>query len=1395
MKESSILSIDIENSRSNNGIYCSTTEQPVTYQELELHISCFINLIKEKYPNVKRIALFMNQSVDYMLCFLAIYRAGLVPMPVSPDPDNPSERIISLIEGAGIDLVITTSTYGQHSIFRQKADEEKSKLSNYPEICFIDVEKSKFSNFPEMIPDNISINDNDVGYIVNTSGSTGKPKQVILARSGLSYCIKGLIDSLGINSHDNIAAFADVAFDAHISEMYMAKESGANLFIVPIDCRRDFTKLPKFYQTHKITVGVFVASMLRRCEPKDFPDLRVVICTGEKIDDEIIRKWGNRCLLVDGYGPAENTIATWLKLIRFDNDKKKVEMRIIPGTKCYILEKSGNTPVEQGKEGELCLAGPGIALGYTDPELTKERFLTIPDPDHYEKEIRIYRTRDLVRQNNDGSIDIVGRLDRQIKVYGKLVYPEEIEEVIKNIKKKISNVSAIYVDAKINDQGHPDFIAYIELYDKEKSIDLSDLYEKIKLKLGQTFIPNRWVVVDKLPQAKSSQKTTIEGLELNKSVVRRLQGHSRQVPKSEVEKEIAELFLSVLQIPEKDFTFFRDDNFFELGGQSLQATLLIQILRAKYKLRLSYEQFVRNATVEQLSRNILRVRNKTEKKEIITLYEERQALGNAPVFLIHSLLGNAENDYDKLKTVWNAKRSLYAISARGLKDPEDMDNDLLVIAYDYYLAIKNICPRGPKIIAGWSLGGILAVLIKYFFDMDHHQSVKIVMVDSESPTIFQSMSPFEYAKYLHDLFEKKLMGQFSLKTLPLSIEDLSVLPKAQQIYKLFQAVASSLSGLGTEENKHLLFIVQNLLLGILKLRLNTIISDLHLIAASETQKRRKDKNLCWPSNLVEIKSIETFTGDHDSIILVPNNAKLIANSLDKVTTEFQQYFMVNLLSTELQLMPIADIGESEFCYYIPAKGCRNNNYENSFGILEFIKDSYLKNKQNVLLILGNPVIGKTMFVQSLVKYLNQNVNHIVTLYIPVALYKNPTQGLINSHLVRLGLSDVQISHLKKHQKFIFILDGYDEIEKGKYQNLYATNHLDQWNAQIIITCKSSYLYNIQDYRLLFCPIKKSNPDYSGLDVISIVPFENSQIENYIAKFLNNLPEEVIIDKKWQKVQMYLDHIDQLPEIRELVRTPFLLYILIKVLPKIVSSCKDAPFEKRIALIQSKILDAFVENLWQRHLVKLMLYGQLPKDDHNITHHFEEFQKFVRTLLGKTSGEKFNHLQETPQSSSSTIDPRTLYNSANMHCFDFTHSAITNETNSVNLNYLDSKTKDSVIPDLSIDNTDIHQSQPSIANKLIMKGNAKREDISNNVYELTGLSGVPIKQLAKTISEITSAPQNNNSSTGPVFKKIIMKDNTVAMTAKNKISFDFSNHAQIEKKPDKKEKKSSITMDY
>jgi acyl-coenzyme A synthetase/AMP-(fatty) acid ligase/thioesterase domain-containing protein len=1177
------------------GVFDSTLSEPLPNDKFEAEINRLANYLLAKYPKAKCVALFMPQSVNYMRCFFALHNAGMAPMPISPDTDAPAARLAGFLESGQINLIISIAKYRSHPFFN--TNEAKAKP-----IFYVDENADELLSYPATKPAGIINHNEDLAYIVNTSGSTGKPKQVLVPHRGLKDCTDGHVDTLKITAADNIAAYADTAFDAHIIEMLIQRRTGASLFIVPADIRRDIVKLSKFYQTHRITVGVFVASMLRQCKRKDFPDLRVVISTGEKIEDSIINEWSG-VTLVDGYGPAEYTIATWLRIIR-EGDKSN--MHLIPNTRYFIMEKEPQAPGvdvkpvkmrdegKEGEEGELYLTGNGLALGYSDPKLTDERFINIPDPSDNTKMIRVYKTRDIVKQKSDGSIEILGRLDKQIKVYGRLVCPEEIEDAIKSkgdasISSTQSAITAVCVDASTTEHGHPEITAYIE-YKGAQPLDLMPLYQNICAQLGQTFTPTQWVILSDLPRSQSG-KVTIAGLAKPKELgIKRVQGSSLILPQSDLEKELAELFLDVLDIPKTDCILYRDDNFFHLGGKSLQATLLLQVLRSKYKLHLSYDEFAFTPTIEQLARAILRVR--TNAQLIEPLYIEQQELTNAPVILIHSLLGDATQDYAKLKKEWKGSRSLYMISARGLKNPDDADNDLYAIARDYYVAIKEKFPRGLKIIAGWSMGGILATLVNYFFQREEDYSVAVLMIDSESPTLFHSMSLLDYAKYIRNLFDQKLALQIPLNELP-SIETLALMPKDKQVYALFGKANELIREPGLADKKGSLATIRGLLLGVLKFQLDRRVSNVHMIAATETQALRNDESLGWPRDKVEVNVLQKISGNHDSIMLDSSTVRTLAASLEDFSKKQQDKFLVSSLADDKTWGEFPEIDREGLKYYIPAMGAASaSTMDTTFPLLENV-DKYLKSSKKVLLMLGAAGVGKTTFLQWLAIQLDKRRSKTdpIVLYIPLGSYENPDQDILVKHLRRLGYSDSQIAYLKKHQRFVVVFDGFDERQKNRYQNLYATNRLEEWDVQVIIGCRDSYLYNAQNYRQIFYPVKKGKERTVEFSEVIIVPFNDSQIEHYVKKFLNSPPDGFELDDEWKESGKYLEQIDTLPGLRHLIRNPFLLSVLMGILPDIVREYEELPFEKRLPLTQTKILDVFVENFWDSAALKLMLAGK------------------------------------------------------------------------------------------------------------------------------------------------------------------------------------------------------------
>lgn len=311
---------------------------------------------------------------------------------------------------------------------------------------------------------------------------------------------------------------------------------------------------------------------------------------------------------------------------------------------------------------------------------------------------------------------------------------------------------------------------------------------------------------------------------------------------------------------------------------------------------------------------------------------------------------------------------------------------------------------------------------------------------------------------------------------------------------------------------------------------------------------------------------------------------------------------------QLQKVNFPEVNEKELQYYIPAWGrLKNRNKQKLF---EDISQGFLGNEQKVLALFGSAGEGKSTFFQYLTKQLQavyRNTDTIV-LYLQLADFEDPLHDLIETAFKRLGLSQLQINKLKSSKKFIFIIDGRDENNTGLYQNLYLTNKLHLWHAKILISCRSTYKINVADYVRLFYPIVDGKVDPKGLCEVDVELFDDDQITDYITRFVNDPPEGVIVANDVKDPQKIISRIKSIPGIFELIRNPFLLRILMEVLPKVESNYQKAVSKSKdpVRFTQREIIDAFVENLWERQAYKLMQKGDLPEDGHGITLDFEEY---------------------------------------------------------------------------------------------------------------------------------------------------------------------------------------------
>ncbi|OLB65452.1 MAG: hypothetical protein AUH96_08910 [Nitrospirae bacterium 13_2_20CM_2_61_4] len=280
-----------------------------------------------------------------------------------------------------------------------------------------------------------------LAYLLFTSGSTGQPKGVAIHHSNVQPYVKYVCDRYSVTEEDRFSQEFDLTFDLSVHDMFVCWERGACLFCVPEKC----VMIPaKFIRDHQLTMWFSVPSVIgvlekmRLLNPGSFPSLRHSLFCGEPLPAKYASLWQRVAInstVENLYGPTEATIA--ITHLRWDPARHEKEYLngIVPigwpfaGQMCRIVDEEKKA-VAMGESGELCLAGSQVTNGYwNDPEKTRERFVRLPGSDG----TTWYRTGDLVKQDAEGCIHYLGRIDHQVKVRGYRIELQEIEAVLRRV--------------------------------------------------------------------------------------------------------------------------------------------------------------------------------------------------------------------------------------------------------------------------------------------------------------------------------------------------------------------------------------------------------------------------------------------------------------------------------------------------------------------------------------------------------------------------------------------------------------------------------------------------------------------------------------------------------------------------------------------------------------------------------------------------------------------------------------------------------------------------------------------------------------------------------------------------------------------------------------------------
>jgi len=514
-----------------------------------------------------------------------IMNAGAVVVPL--DGELPDQRLEAMIRDMGLEHVISSRQD------RLPAALERCGVKHYfHEDILAAVTPGEAAGYvcPEQDED-------ESLYIYFTSGSTGTPKGIVGRNISLLQFLEWEIREFRIDEHTRVSQLISPYFDAYLRDIFIALLAGGTICIPPAE--EDIfspEKLTAWIQDSRINLIHCVPSVFRvinngALAPGMFPDLKLVLLSGEKIIPSELTSWystmGDRIQLVNFYGATESTmIRSFYRIRPGDAGLPKIPIGVpIDDTELLIARKDLK-PCNTLVPGDLYIVSKYVSKGYLNaPELTAERFL----PFETEKlgKVTAFRTGDKGRKLPDGSIELLGREDRQVKIRGVRVELDEIEAILHRSGLLRQAAVVAQTDEKEN-VSLTAFVIAAEEAVPEKALK-EDIFHYLQAFLPPYMLPSDVFVMSEFPLLGNGK--------INYKALPALVKTERELvaPANPTEEGILAIWKGILG----DKPISVEDSFHHIGGNSLTIMSLIAKIHAAFNVRISLSDLFRHTTVRR----------------------------------------------------------------------------------------------------------------------------------------------------------------------------------------------------------------------------------------------------------------------------------------------------------------------------------------------------------------------------------------------------------------------------------------------------------------------------------------------------------------------------------------------------------------------------------------------------------------------------------------------------------------------------------------------------------------------------------------------------------------------------------------------------------------------------
>lgn len=747
----------------------------LSYHELNERANRLAALLRTRGVQAEVIVgLLARHSPEMIVGLLAILKAGGAYLPL--DRTSPQGRLAFMLADAQASLVLA----------------QDDLVASLPEDAPPVVALSEQSHFGDHVGESERSEEKSAthpAYVAYTSGSQGKPLGIVIEERQVIESVRTLIEHLSVAPGTSWGLLPPLTVNASQTLIFASLCAGATLHLIDEEHAADLPALGRHLAQHPVD-GLRLAPsqlfpLLSDVASETPLRLNRLILGGEPLRWELIeelRRTLPDTFVLNHYSPVEVTGGGIAHPVHHYEASNHIGGsaplgRPLPNTRAYVLDPLLQ-PVPIGAGGELYIGGDCLARGYIKGfRDTAESF--IPNPFDRQPGARIYKTGDLARRLPDGNLLFLGRArDRQIKIGGVRIEPEEIEAILR----AHASVLAAFVMAQEDTRRIEHLVAYLVApEDADEERVRVEVWEMLRKSLPVEMLPSALIFLDDLPLSPGGQID----VQLLPSPYKAISAPPREfvAPRDTTELRLARIWeelLGVSQISVKD-------NFFDLGGHSLLAVRMMAQARKQLGRQIPLAALFERATVEHLA-DMLRRETPDETESPLVAIQPRG--DRRPFFCVHEI-GGGVIDYIHLARHLGTEQPFYglqAITAHGsnTESVEDM-------ASRYLEAVREVQAVGPYILGGWSFGGLIA------FEMA--QQLQKMKQDVALLALFDSMAPgfLDRSAFadLPDTHDPAMLVRFIKETLGadfnLPLDDYqSFTPSAQLSYIFAQAKSACL---------------------------------------------------------------------------------------------------------------------------------------------------------------------------------------------------------------------------------------------------------------------------------------------------------------------------------------------------------------------------------------------------------------------------------------------------------------------------------------------------------------------------------------------------------------------------------------------------------------------------